>query len=199
MDSWKRILPRAAGFGAGFAVVAALIVWLALWWHQRPEKPKPWNISAITASFDNLSTEGDKNTIVFVFTLQNNTSTDYRIADGGFVHLGAVLRKSKAFSFSEDDYLKTDYPLYVPAGSRVRIMLHLKYPYAVHEDLEASDDARHDWGTNLCKFVTKELSNLDGFVMMDDQSRYEITLPNGWEARSKEPLRISAQSSNTQK
>jgi len=35
--------------------------------------PKPWDKKAITAIYDFVDTEGEKNTIVFYYTLQNNT------------------------------------------------------------------------------------------------------------------------------
>jgi hypothetical protein len=193
MDMWKKILLRAAGFGAGFVLTAALIVGLVLWWSQRPEKPKPWNATALTASFDAVDAEGEKNTLVFVYTLQNNTDVDYQVTDDNSVHLGAVLQRSKAFSFDKSGYLKTDYPIYVPAKSRVRFKLHVNYPYPIREDLEASDNIRYDWETRICKFANDEFSNLSGFVMMDENPRFQVSMPNGWTDRSKEALRATTQ------
>lgn len=85
IQGWKRMLLRVAGFGAGFAAVSALILGFGLWWLHRPAKPKPWNTTAITASFAQLSSEGENYTIVFVYTLQNNTDADYRIADVAYL------------------------------------------------------------------------------------------------------------------
>ena len=191
METWKKIFLRAAGFGAGAIVAAAVIVGVLVWWSKRPEKLKPWNTSAITASFDSIVTEDDTNlsTMVFVYTLQNNTDVDYQVQDGSSIHLGAMLQRSKAFSFDKSDFLRTDYPIYLPAKSRVRFKLHVRYPYSIREDLTASDDARHDWQTKICKFVNDEFSNLSGFVLMDERSRFQVTMPNGWTERSKEPLR----------
>ena len=89
METWRKIFLRAAGFGAGAIVTAAVIIGAIVRWPRRPEKSKPWNTSAITASFDSIDTEGDTNTMVFVYTLQNNTDVDYQVQDDRFIHIGA--------------------------------------------------------------------------------------------------------------
>ena len=153
IEGWKKLAIRAAGFGAGFALISALLIGATLWWSSRPVKPKPWNTKAITAEFSDIFAEGEKNTLVFVFTLQNNTEKDIQIADDTSIHLGALLQRSNAFSFDIGDVLKTDYPIYIPAKSRVRFKIHVNSPYSINEDMGASDDVRHDWETTVCKYV----------------------------------------------
>jgi len=192
MEEWKKLAIRAAGFGAASVIIAALLIGSFAWWSRRPVKPKPWNNKAITASFEAMDTEGDNNTITFIYTLQNNTALDYRVSDGGMIHLGAVLKRSKEFSFERGSFLSVDYPFYLPAKSRIRFVLHIRYPYSIKDDLTASDDARHDWETNLCRFANKQFSNLNGFVLLDENTRYQVDMPNGWTSRANEPLRIKA-------
>jgi hypothetical protein len=191
VETWKKVALRAAGFGAGSAVAGGIIIGACLWWTSRPIKPKPWNSKAITASFERLMTEGDENTYVFVYTLQNNTDFDYRVTGATELHLAAKLRQQNEFSFDDSQNLTTDYPIYVPAMSRVRFRLHVKYPYPVKENLDASEDEKADWYTNICRYVVKELSNLNGFVIVDDAERYQIDLPDGWAERAKHPLKVN--------
>jgi hypothetical protein len=108
MDNWKRIAIRAAGFGTGFAIAAAVIVGAVVWGSSRPPKPKPWNTKAITATYDTLDTEGDANTFEFIYTLENNTDYDYRAEDENEIHLAATLRKSRSLSFDKGKILKAD-------------------------------------------------------------------------------------------
>jgi hypothetical protein len=54
---WKRILLRAAGFGAGFALSLALILGVALWYESRPKPPKPWDAKTIRAEYDHVTGE----------------------------------------------------------------------------------------------------------------------------------------------
>jgi hypothetical protein len=91
METWKKILLRATGFGVGLAITAAVIVGLFAWWSGRPKKPQPWNKSAITASFDDVESEGEQNTLIVVYTFQNNTDTDVEITNDNSLHLGALL------------------------------------------------------------------------------------------------------------
>jgi hypothetical protein len=190
METWKKTLLRAVGFGAGFAVVAAFIVAGVLWWSSRPPRVKPWDEKAITASYESLDTEGDANTFRFVYTLENNTDADYRVENDSSVHLAAFLKRSQALSFSDSKDLSTDYPLYIPAKSRVRFQIHLAYPYPIKPNYEASDDEQHDFNTKVAQYVTKELGNIDGFVLLDDGSRYKIVMPNGWAERAKMPMKV---------
>jgi hypothetical protein len=193
METWKRVLLRAAGFGAGLALTAVVVIGVFVWWSKRPEKPKPWNKEAITASFDSIDSEGDTNTLVFVYTLQNNTDIDYQALDDNSIHLAGTLQRSKALSFDKSGFLTTDYPIFIPAKSRVRFKVHVKYPYSIREDVDAPGDVRHDWETTVCKFVGDQFSNLDGFVMLDESSRFQVIMPNGWTERGKEPLRVKVQ------
>lgn len=189
MENWKKILLRAAGFGAGFAVITAVIVVFVLWWSSRPPRPKPWDDKAITASYESLDTEGDANTFRFVYTLQNNTDADYRIETDSGVHLAAFLKRSQALSFSDTQNLHTDFPIYIPTKSRVRLQIHLNYPYPIKPNYQASDDEQHDFNTRVAQFVTKELGNVDGFVLLDENSKDKIVMSNGWVERAKIPMK----------
>jgi hypothetical protein len=90
-----------------------------------------WNDKAITASYEGLDTEGDANTLRFLYTLENKTITDYRVESDSSVLLTAFLKRSQALSFSNSKNLHADYPIYVPAMSRVRFQIHLGYPYPI--------------------------------------------------------------------
>src|SRR5215469_14593923 len=96
--SWKRLFINAAGFGAGFALTFVLCAWGIYLYESRPRPLKPWNTNAVIADFDYTSVEGDKNTIVFVYTLQNNTDFDYKISNADSVSLGAKLEEENSVS-----------------------------------------------------------------------------------------------------
>jgi len=54
ISGWKKLAVRAFFGGAGFACALALIAGIALWYHDRPERPKPWNTTALKATYDTL-------------------------------------------------------------------------------------------------------------------------------------------------
>jgi hypothetical protein len=122
MENWKKIIIRAVGFGAGFAVAAGILVGVAVWWSSRPVKPKPRNMKAITATFDTLDTEGDANTFEFIYTLENNTDDDYRVSDESEIHLAGVLKDEHSFTFNNDKFLTADYPIYIPSRNLLKLV-----------------------------------------------------------------------------
>jgi hypothetical protein len=191
MENWKRILLKAAGVGGGFALVAAVVLGIVMWWSGRPAKPKPWDDKAIVASYESLDTEGEANTFHFNYTLENKTDIDYRVENDSRVHLAAFLKQSQALSFSNSENLHADYPIYIPAKSRVRFEIHLGYPYPIKPDYNASNDVQHDFYTKVAQYVTNELGNVDGFTLLDDDHRYKIVMPNGWTERAKQPMRVT--------
>src|SRR5260370_27823936 len=182
MIEWKRPLFIGIGWGLGTAVGLALIAGGFLWYQSRPrppKAPKPWNTVAIKAEYDVTETEGDKNTIIFYYTLENTTDFDYRIEDGQNVLMSATLMKQKNFSpFGENE--KIDYPLFVPAKKRVRFRIHLAYPCPVKAKENADLEERRKHRREVEKYVMDEMGNLAGFDLLDETNRYEIIFPGGW-------------------
>jgi len=180
---WKQILLRSVGFGAGFAIMLCIIVGLFVWYRERPKPPKPWSKQAITAEYDYVSSDDD-NKIFFYYTVQNNTESDYRLESDTQVELAARLKEEKAFD-SSGKVVTLDYPVFIPAKGRVRLKVKIPYTYPQHDKQETSDEL-HDHYNKVAQFLTKEASNLDGFVLFDTMNKYEIDFPTGWEKEAKE-------------
>jgi hypothetical protein len=189
MATWKQILLKAAGFGAGFALFVCLILWLWSWYSSRPKPPKPWDTRKITAEYDVASTEKAENkdkTFAIYYTLQNNTDYDYEIKDKDSAILAAQLKREKSVSMNWDQkWLHYETPVFVPAHGRVRFCVHLAYPY-VNSPPEPTKDAKaiYEYDTGIAKYLKNEMGNLNGFVLYDQTNRYEVLLPNGWDARA---------------
>ena len=178
MASWKRLLLISASFGAGLAVLLSLIFWGVLWYQQLP---KEWNKSAIMATYDGLDTEGKEKTFVFYYTLENNTKSDYSFMKGSDVVIMAKLKEQKSLSGGLDDLLTVDSPIFLPSKQRLRFPIHLKYYYkgkAVKPD--ADSEGRKKYRKELEAYVKENFTNLDGFVLFDKESRYQIEFPRGW-------------------
>ena len=85
-------------FGIGFALTISIVLGGFLWYQNKPKTPKPWDTSAITATYEYISTEGDDNTFVFHYILQNNTDFDYRISNLSDVVTMVKLKKQDSLS-----------------------------------------------------------------------------------------------------
>ena len=186
MPLWKKILLRSVGFGAGFALMLCVVVGVWVWYRERPKPPKAWNTQAITAEYELLSTRGDDNHIVFVYTLQNNTDEDFRLDSDVGINLTARLQEQKEFAQFSQTYFSLEYPVFVPARNRVRLFIESKYKYPIHEKTDATSEDRKQYRNALAKHVIDKWSNLDGFVVFDTTHRYEIDFPTGWEKASKD-------------
>jgi len=111
--------------------------------------------------------------------LENTTDFDYRVEDGHDILVSAKLQKQNNLSpFHEDG--KIDYPIFVPAKKRVRFLIHIEYPYPEIEKANANAEERRKYRETLENYITEELSNLDGFDLLDETNRYEIIFPTGW-------------------
>ena len=181
MSTLKHWIITGASFGAGLAITLALIIGGYLWYSSKPKPPKPWDTKAITATYDRVDTEGDNNTIVFYYILQNNTDYDYHIVDASNVTLMDKLEKQKSLSWGKSDqFLKFDYPLLLPAKQRLRFAIHLDYPYNKKIKAEATKDEIEKYRKALSGFLKEETPNLNGFAMFDELNRYQIDFPREW-------------------
>lgn len=151
---------------------------LFYWKESRPHPPKPWNTAALTATFDRLGVEGDKNHVVFRYVLQNNLQSDYRL-DGSVVVMGR-LAQPESLVENRDNYLIVDQPLFIPAGHRVRFTIRTPVPYSKRLSDSATDEERKAFRKALTEFVNEKMGNLNGFAFFDATARYKIEFPKGW-------------------
>lgn len=128
-----------------------------------------------------LDTKGDKNLFEVLYTLQNNTDFDYRIASEYGIEISAKLQQQKEFSPFADKELTIDFPIFVPARGRVRLPIVLKAAYPVREKYAPAPEEDKQYRADVAAFLTSHAGNLGGFVLFDTISRYEIDFPSGWE------------------
>jgi hypothetical protein len=186
MQTWKIVLLRSVGFGAGFAVVLCAVAGTWFRYAARPKPPKPWNKTAITAEYGYVRPEGEKGYLAFNYVLQNNTDFDYRVESDSGIEITGRLKSEKGFSTFADRYVTADYPIFLPAKSRVRVSLNIPYAYPIKEKDKPNEEESKQYTTAVAKYVTDEMGNLGGFVLFDTVSRYEIDFPGGWEERAKQ-------------
>jgi hypothetical protein len=178
MPTVKKIIISSIVGGVSIAVTIAIIFVIISWYENRP---KPWNKDAISATYDYIETEGEKNYFVCYYTLQNNTDYDYKFSDLTDILIMSKLKKQKSLSGNkESDTLKPDYPIIIPAKQRIRFAIHLQYPYDKTLKEDASKEERKAYRKDIEAFFNNKLQNLDGFVLFDERARYQIEFPKGW-------------------
>jgi hypothetical protein len=84
-----------------------------------------------------------------------------------------------------DESEKLDYPISVPAKKRVRFLIHLSYTCPERLRVNATSDERRDYRKGVEKYIVTEMSNLDGFDLLDETNRCEIIFSAGWKHSKK--------------
>lgn len=183
MPTWKRIFLKAAGFGAGTAVAVAVVLGVFLWYSSRPAKPKPWNREAITAEFDRVTTVSDSR-LEFQYVLDNKTDKDYELQSYSRPKIAARLESTNSLTgFADENEFVLGLPIFVPARQKARISLTMpSYGFRPVTRLtdSSSTEEQHKYRAEVLAHVTSKMPELNGFVLFDEGTRYQIDLPNGW-------------------
>jgi len=178
MSATKRRIITDLSLGVGFVIVLAIIVSLFIW-HEN--KPAPWDARAITSIYDSVDVEGDNGTLVFYYTLQNNTDIDYSINEASDVVLLSKLKKQNSLSGTNaKDLLRIDVPVLLPAKQRLLFEIHLGYPYEKKLNKNAAAEEKEKFRKEIGLYLQQEAPNLNGFVLFDKVNRYQINFEKGW-------------------
>jgi len=163
---WKKWFAIGAGIGAGAIVAVTAVLVVILWYSSRPTPARPWNRTAITATFADLylTQHQDRIVLTFRYTLENHTGRDWRLP--GSDALYKVLPKDKGLE--RDPTLKWDGGPSVPAGQHINVGLLIEYPYR---------DGTGKPNEKLNNFTNRRLSEIDGFAALDEANRYDLRLP----------------------
>jgi hypothetical protein len=184
ISGWKKLAIRAFFGGIGFAFALAIIAGAAVWYHNRPERPKPWNTTALKATFDTIeiTTGGpslkDSYIVNFYYDVQNNTDKNYQI-NASSLTLMAVLTDGNALSKQFGTYQSgdaiVDGPAFIPSGGTARMEVRVSYLYP-----DEFTDAEKQKVKKVVPNLNRRLKELSGFVIFDEQNHYRVDLPEGW-------------------
>lgn len=146
-----------------------------------PKRPEGWNASAIRSSFEGLQVKEVDPThaaLIFNYDLENTTDSDYRLANGPKALIMGRLKSSS--TLKAEDSMQIDNAIFLPARNRARIALEISYSF--------------NWPTQMFpgqvgpltqekfrSFVTGKVADLQGFILFDQVTHYQIELPGGWQ------------------
>lgn len=174
MPSWKKwtvigvsaaILSTAAGFVVSKIRHAELA----------SKHPEAWNSDAIKATFAGIQVREINSAsaaVIFFYDLENTTDFDYRIEDGP--NMNFLSRLKSDGSLSSEDQPRLDHAAFVPARNRTHIGVELVRPFQWPTQSGAASDGQ------FREFVKRQTSNLEGFVLFDENRRYQVELRGAW-------------------
>jgi hypothetical protein len=176
MSRLVRMLLLVAAFGAGTVFALAAVAGGWYWYQSRP--PRPWNAGGITAEFDSADVEGNENTLVFSYVVQNHTGRDFRISDGNGVTVAGRRERRGDLTFGSGSTIRVDYPVLVPPQDRARVAIHLAYPCpALQLEPDVTKENRNSNLARVNACIATEFENLAGFVLFDERDRIRIDFP----------------------
>jgi hypothetical protein len=178
----NRSLLMATAFGAGFAVMLAILAGAAYLWMNRP---KPWTSAAITATPTRVvaETSGEELHLQFRYALTNHTNADYIIM--GPENAALMRRLPGNASLQRLDGAKWDATIRIPVGQTVNVVFDVPIRLADYnttaDELNSSDPNSTGMPAQYSHFVQSRLGEMDGLVFMDYADRYRIDLPKDWQ------------------
>ncbi|MGH9717900.1 MAG: hypothetical protein ACRD4R_14405 [Candidatus Acidiferrales bacterium] len=137
-----------------------------------PPSQSPWNSHAIEGTLAGVQVREvnpSHAAVVFLYDLDNRTSSDFHLGPGPDAVIMKRLKPDG--SLSSDTRARLVSAAFVPTNNRTRVALEMTDSFSWPARQAASADQ------SFRDFVAREASGLDGFVVFDQTSRYEIELP----------------------
>jgi len=149
-----------------------------IWLYVRPgvRSPKPWNSSAITATYVGAQLrelDSGNAALYLAYEVQNHTDSDYQLADGPAALVMSRLRADG--SLSSQQRVRLSYPTFLPAQQRARVALEILSAFSWPADGDPAYQNR------LRDFVNQRLIDVGAFVLFDQADRFDIEFPSGWQ------------------
>ena len=162
---WKRLFIVSAGLGAGAAAFVLAASVATFWYTTRPARARPWDTRAVDARFSGMSlTTSQPLVMTFSYTVENHTGRDYELPPSSSIYKAL----SDGKGLRQDSTLKWDGGTLVPAGQKVDISIQVAYEYP-NGPPQLNDE--------LNAWTNRRLAEIDGFVALDQTSRFEIRFP----------------------
>jgi hypothetical protein len=152
--------------------LAAAYAWREPRLVQHAAGQTPWNSRAIESAFKGIQVrevDAAHASLVFLYDLENSATSDFQLTPGPGV---VIMKRLKADgSLSSNTQARLVSGAFVPTNNRTRVELEVTDPFNWPAQRNAAAEQ------SFRDFVARETSGLQGFVIFDQNSRYEIDLP----------------------
>ncbi len=183
MAQWKK-LGWIGLAGCGLIAVFLVLRFSSVWHSSAPANE--WNSGAIQSTLAGVRVRELDSThaaVVFFYDLDNKTESDYRLSSGPNVVIMSRLPPNG--SLSSDEPISLDSATFVPAKNRTRISLEINHAF----DWPAQRDAGAE--RQVRQFVADQVAGVEGFVLFDQATRYQIELAAASPQLQQEPASTS--------
>jgi hypothetical protein len=165
---------------AGLVIVVVLLAVAAAFgrlprWLVPAKRGNGWNSHAIEGTLSGVQVrelDPSNAALVFFYDLDNQTDTDFQMAPGSSLLIMGRLKSDG--SLSADELITLASAAFVPARNRTRIAIQVTHPFTWPQDTDGAS------GDKFRGFLQGEVTNLTGFVLFDQPTKYQIELPGDW-------------------
>lgn len=159
--------------GAGFALMAAMIIGGLAWYKSRPS---PWDKKAIIASRPpGFGVNDDGKAIGLVYTLENTSQRDFELDSASPIQIFERLKDGTLVGpLTDKTILSIHFPVSIPAGQKTGVLVLMPESEIPARTSSEDDAAYHE---DIRKFLEPKDAEIDGFVIFDSRDRYEVDLP----------------------
>ncbi|MDX6463248.1 MAG: hypothetical protein QOE55_6945 [Acidobacteriaceae bacterium] len=180
-STWKNLLIISMSFGAGFALMAGLILGGLVWFKSRPATPKPWLNAVIVAKEEpGFLVTDDGKTIKLDYTLENTGSNDYRIDSPEGIEVMAQGRDGTLSGPLPNTGEHIRIPFFVPSKQKSIFELSVQLSEPWTRNSAQSDADYHEFVRTR---LEQAYGHLAGFAIFDSANHYRIDLPK-WLAKA---------------
>ena len=175
--SWKRLFVKATGFGAGFALMLAILAGMGIWYWNRPKPPRPFDTKILTAKYSLLTIQrrgvGENATLncSYQYGITNAGKFDYIFPQPATGQLLARSKETSALTLLSN--ASWDQGTVIPSKQTINITFNLSYRLA---DYNTKDEELED-EKKLRAFAKRRFDEVPSMVFFDYGNRYEIDLP----------------------
>lgn len=174
--SWKDVLWVVGSAGVALLGITLVTGNGTILKRSPRQEPAVWNQGTINAGYiGSQLREIDKTraSLIISYDLENNTDSDYRLADGPNVVI--LTRLKSDGSYSQDQPIRLSYPVFLPARQHARLAVEITQPFNWPSDTDSGSIEK------LRDFVKQRLENVGEFVLFDEASHRQLELPSGWD------------------
>jgi hypothetical protein len=164
------------GLAIAFFLALIFSVRMASSRNPRTSANNTWDSRSIECTFAGVrirEIDASNVAVEFLYDLRNVTNTDYQLVKGPGILLMSRLRPTGSLSAEQQIGLKSS--VFIPSKNRTRIELEWKHAFNWPAQIDAATTANE-----FRQLVARDIAGLDGFVLFDETTHYQINLPSGW-------------------
>ena len=174
--SRKELLWIAGSAGITLLALGLLASTTSLFKSPNHDEPASWNPKTISAGYvGSQLKEIDKthSSLIISYDLENNTDSDFHVADGPSVIILSKLKSDG--SYSQEQPVRLAYPVFLPARQHARLAVEITEAFNWPGEQDAG------YLEKMRSFVKQRLDNVGEFVLFDQDNHWQLELPSGWE------------------